>query len=67
MPGQGDDPDRWQKSSWSGSANECVEVSFRELVVRVRDSKDPRGPVLTFSRLEWGAFVRGVREGEFDD
>jgi uncharacterized protein DUF397 len=27
----------------------------------VRDSRDPGGPVLTFSRKDWQAFVRAVR------
>jgi hypothetical protein len=35
--------------------------------VLVRDSKDPGGPVLRFSRLEWQAFLDGVRSGEFQD
>jgi hypothetical protein len=33
----------------------------------VRDSKDPaRETALTFNRREWDAFVRGVKNGEFD-
>lgn len=35
-------------------------------VVAVRDSKDPDGPKLLFTRDEWKAFVGGVRAGEFD-
>jgi hypothetical protein len=34
--------------------------------VRVRDSKDPDGPVLKFTGPEWDAFVAGVKDGEFD-
>jgi hypothetical protein len=34
--------------------------------VAVRDSKDPAGPVLTFTAPEWSAFLAGVRDGEFD-
>jgi len=29
----------------------------------VRDSKDPAGPVLTFTAAEWTAFTDGVRDG----
>jgi hypothetical protein len=32
--------------------------------VLVRDSKDPDGPVLSFDRDEWRAFVEGIRLGD---
>lgn len=32
--------------------------------VLIRDSQNPDGPVLSFSRQEWEAFVSGVRSGE---
>jgi hypothetical protein len=31
----------------------------------VRDSKDPLGPVLRFTRSEWDAFIGGVQDGDF--
>jgi hypothetical protein len=34
--------------------------------IGVRDSKNPNGPQLSFTRAEWAAFVAGVRGGEFD-
>ncbi|WP_169808955.1 DUF397 domain-containing protein [Microtetraspora fusca] len=34
--------------------------------VGVRDSKDQGGPVLVFTPREWGAFIGGVKDGEFD-
>lgn len=43
---------------------ECRKT--KEGSAQVRDSKDPNGPVLTFSRDEWLAFIGGVRAGEFD-
>ncbi|MEV7011231.1 DUF397 domain-containing protein [Streptosporangium sp. NPDC051022] len=58
----------WRKSSRSnGNGGACVEVA-RNLpnTVVVRDSKDPHGPVLSFSPDGWRAFVTGVRGGEFD-
>jgi hypothetical protein len=56
----------WVKSSHSGGSGECVEVA-RNLPgkVAVRDSKDPHGPVLTFTSGEWTAFTAGVKDGEF--
>ncbi|MEV7265108.1 DUF397 domain-containing protein [Micromonospora aurantiaca] len=48
----------WRKSSRSGQS-ECVEVADNLAgVVGVRDSKDPAGPVLTFTPDAWRAFVR---------
>jgi hypothetical protein len=46
----------WFKSSRSG-AGECVEVAFVGDAVWVRDSKDPDGPVLRFSRDSWRRFI----------
>jgi hypothetical protein len=49
----------WRKSSRSGgNGGDCVEVAGNlPDVVAVRDSKDPTGPVLTFSPAAWRAFI----------
>jgi hypothetical protein len=56
----------WTKSSRSSSTGSCVEVR-RTLDgnIQVRDSKDPSGPVLAFSRDEWIAFIRRTKAGNF--
>ena len=56
----------WRKSSYSGSnGGDCVEVAMLpEDSHAVRDSKDPGGPKLRFSREEWRAFTTGVKRGE---
>jgi hypothetical protein len=53
---------RWHKSTRSGdNGGECVEVADNLAgVVAVRDSKDPAGPVLTFSPAAWAGFVRAT-------
>jgi len=56
--------DGWFTSSFSGD-NNCVQVKLRGGAL-VRDSKDPSGPVLSFTAPEWAAFLAGVRSGEFD-
>jgi hypothetical protein len=56
----------WRKSSYSVGNSECVEVaSPSHETVAVRDSKDPHGPVLTFSPESWTAFVSKVNQGVF--
>jgi hypothetical protein len=56
---------KWQRSSFCGS-NACVEVAKLDGSYVLRDSKQPNGPVLTFDRAEWTAFVAGVNAGEFN-
>lgn len=57
----------WRKSTKSGgNGGQCVEVRHFDGNIQVRDSKDPAGPVLTFTAGEWDAFVGGARDGEFD-
>ncbi|MFC4150447.1 DUF397 domain-containing protein [Micromonospora mangrovi] len=53
---------RWRKSTRSsGQGGACVEVADNlPGAVAVRDSKDPRGPVLTFGPDAWRAFVAAV-------
>jgi hypothetical protein len=56
----------WKKSSKSGgNGGECVEVRRYNGAVQVRDSKDPDGPVLTFSPQQWAEFVTAAVNGEF--
>ena len=55
----------WRKSKASEAGN-CVEVAFGGESVLIRHSQNPSGPVLSFSHLEWTAFLQGARGGEFD-
>jgi hypothetical protein len=56
----------FKKSSFSQENGECVEVASRDGVLAVRHSKDRSGPVLYFNEDEWRAFLKGVRNNEFD-
>jgi hypothetical protein len=53
----------WHKSSRSNSDGTCVEVAVVDAHVLVRDSKEPAGPRLRFSRDVWAAFINDVRNG----
>jgi hypothetical protein len=59
----------WKKASKSGSnGGQCVEVArLDDATIGVRDSKNPDGPVLRFTRAEWDAFLDGVAQHEFDE
>lgn len=55
---------RWFKSSRSSGGNDCVEVAHLDAGhVGVRDSKNPSGPALVFSPMEWDAFLTGTGRG----
>ncbi|MFH8758094.1 DUF397 domain-containing protein [Streptomyces atroolivaceus] len=58
----------WRKSSHSNQdGGACIEIADDfAAVVPVRDSKNPQGPVLTFSADRWASFVSAVRDGVVD-
>jgi Domain of unknown function (DUF397) len=58
---------RWQKSRRSNSQGNCVEMA--ELPtgqIAVRNSRDPQGPALVYTRSEIAALLLGVKDGDFD-
>lgn len=60
-------PVHWRKSSYSGTAGNCIEVAAVDngRARSVRDSKKSAGPALMFPVAEWSAFVAAVGVGEF--
>jgi hypothetical protein len=58
----------WRKSTRSNSQGDCVELALLpEGIIAVRNSRDPAGPALIWTRAEIAAFIRGARDGDFDD
>lgn len=67
IPEHAFDRARWRKSSHSATGNDtCVELADLASVVGVRDSVDPDGPKLAFSRGELAALVGRIKAGEVD-
>lgn len=59
----------WRKSRRSGASGNCVELAALPggAGVAVRNSRQPDGPVLVYTRSEIEAFLLGAKDGEFDD
>jgi Domain of unknown function (DUF397) len=56
----------WQKSRASANGPvDCVELTSAQGHVWVRDSKNPLGPALGFTRDGWAVFIVGVQRNEF--
>ncbi len=55
----------WQKSSFSGNSNECVEVRTVDGVVEVRES-DSGHVFISTTPHKWAKFLLGAKNGEFD-
>ena len=54
----------WRKPRRSVNNGACVEVAdLPGGLVGVRDSKNPSGPVLSFSTSEWRRFLADVKSG----
>lgn len=56
----------WTKALRSYGIGECVELADSGDAVLMRDSKDPDGPQLRFTRREIAAFIDAAGRGEFN-
>lgn len=58
-------PERWRKSTRSGgNGGDCVELREVAGRVDVRDSKNRRGPVLSFDRAAFDQLLAALKDGE---
>lgn len=56
----------WVKARSSTSYGQCIQVASATAGVAMRDSKDPDGPILLYTRTEFKTFLDGARNGDFD-
>jgi hypothetical protein len=60
-------PVSWVKSRHSNATGNCVELAaLPDGGVALRNSRDPEGPALVYTRDEIAAFIAGARDGDFD-
>jgi hypothetical protein len=59
----------WRKSRRSNPSGNCVELAKLPdgAGFAVRNSRDPEGPVLVYTRAEIEAFIAGAADGDFND
>jgi Domain of unknown function (DUF397) len=58
----------WRKSRHSNSQGTCVELAcLPGGGVALRNSQHPDSPALIYTPAEIDAFIRGAKDGEFDD
>ena len=61
-------PVTWQKSRRSNPSGNCVEMAaLPDGGIAMRNSRDPEGAVLVYTRAEIEAFILGARDGDFDN
>ncbi|MFE1292543.1 DUF397 domain-containing protein [Streptomyces sp. NPDC058751] len=67
MPAAGLGTEGWHKP-WSGTnGGSCVEAKrLPDGSVALRQSRDPEGPALIWSREEMAAFIEGAKSGQAD-
>ena len=59
------DHEMWIKAEMSNQGGSCVEMRRSGANVQVRDSKDPHGPILSFTPTQFHAWLSGAARGEF--
>ena len=60
-------PLTWHKAQASVNNGQCVQLAHTpDGGTAIRDSKNPNGPTLHFTREEWDTFTHALQTGEFN-
>ncbi len=54
--------DTWQKSSYCAEGEACLNVTATGGSVKVTESADPRGAILTTTPATWSVLLRALKE-----
>lgn len=58
----------WRKSRHSNPDGNCVELAVLSTgEIGLRNSRHASGPIVVCTHAEIMAFIRGAKDGEFDD
>src|ERR1700733_4373158 len=55
------------RTALSCNGGACVQVAATENGVLLGNTRQPSGPVLSYTPDEWREFVAGIKKGDFDD
>ncbi|MFJ9867119.1 DUF397 domain-containing protein [Streptomyces sp. NPDC101165] len=53
---------RWQKSSYCSEGASCIHISATPEAVRITESADPAGAILTTTPADFGALLAALKE-----
>jgi hypothetical protein len=56
----------WQKSSYCGEGESCIHVATAQESIRMTESSDPAGAILTAAPSAFAALARSVKQGLHD-
>jgi hypothetical protein len=55
------------RTALSCNGGTCIKVAASGESILIADSKEPDGPILTYTPAEWREFLAGAKNGDFDD
>jgi hypothetical protein len=55
------------RTAISCNGGACVQVAATQQGILLGNSRQPAGPVLSYTPDEWHEFVVGIKKGDFDD
>jgi predicted secreted Zn-dependent protease len=55
------------RTALSCNGGACVQVAATEHGILLGNSRQPGGPVVSYTPAEWHEFVAGIKKGDFDD